>query len=980
MRSFGKQADNTEKAGQLSGYLSTTGIWALSFGAAVGWGAFAMPGNVFLPAAGPLGTALGLIIGALVMFIIGVNYHYLMSDRPDAGGAYGYAKKAFDYDHGFLAAWFLLLTYIAILWANATALSLFVRAIFGDVFQFGFHYTIAGFDIYFGETMLSALAILLFGFICAFCRKTAKWIQIVFAFTLIIGVVVSFVAALVRNGFTLPGFEPAFAAEGSPAGQVIAIIALAPWAYVGFESVSHSSEEFTPKVKRNKLLRTLVAALITAAAAYVLLELLAVTAVPEGFADREAYLAGKDALSGTAAIPTLNAARTALGGTGTIIIAVTLLAGIITGIIANYIAASRLTYALARDGLFPKALSKINSAGVPGNAVVAIMIFSFFIPFLGRTATGWIVDVTTIGAAVAYAFVSLSAFKLAGGERKSRLIRATGLVGLVISLFFLVYFLVPEIGRKYVLSNESYLILITWSVVGIIIIRLIIGKDKTQRTGRSAVVWVSLLVVIILISMLWVRQSINNTTSEAISEAADKYEQMIDAIGADGDDPRITEAEEYLEDQFNSVRARVVRDNFIQMGIIIVSLGCILGIFTIVQKRQRETEAEKIRAEQTSKAKSTFLSNMSHDIRTPMNAVIGYTTIAMREPDLPPRVTEYLEKIDFSSRHLLSLINDVLDMSRIENGKMELQPEPADIVSTMDKIRDIFQTQMEEKGIVYTVDAGAVAHNCVSFDENRFMRVLLNLISNSFKFTEPGGSVAVTLAETGFDGTDVSYEMHVKDTGIGMSPEFAEHVFEAFERERSKTVSGIQGTGLGMAITKNFIDLMGGTIEVATELGKGTEFTVRFALPACDEKELAAKAESEKQAEEKMDFTGKKLLIADDNPVNREIACMLLENVGFTFETAENGKEALDKIAASRPGDFDAVLMDVRMPVMNGYEATIAIRSLDSPVSRIPIIAMSANAFAEDVQEAKDAGMNAHSAKPIEIEHLLATLRDLIGQ
>lgn len=963
--------------GKLNGYLSPVGIWALSFGAAVGWGAFAMPGTTFLPTAGPLGTAIGILIGALIMFFIGVNYHYLTARIHDAGGAYGFVKRAFGYDHAFLAAWFLILTYVAILWANATALSLFVRAVFGDAFQFGPHYTLAGFDVYLGEALLSDAAIVLFGLICAYFKKAAAVIQAVAAVAMILGIVAVFAAALIKNGFTIPHFDPAFASEDGKLGQIISIIALAPWAFVGFESISNSGEEFLPKVKRGKLMRTLVAAILTAAAAYVLLTLLSVTALPEGVSDWKDYVSSSGH-AGAASLPTFFAAREALGTVGTVLISIAVAAGIITGLIANYVAGSRLVFAISRDGLFPPIFSKLTASGSPAIAILFIMLASLVIPFLGRTAIGWIVDVTTIGAAVAYAYVSLAAFKLSEPDPagpKKRLVRVTATIGTMASVLLILYFLIPEIGRNYALSAESYLILVTWSVIGIVLIRFIIGRDKSRRTGRSAVVWVVLLVIVILISMLWVRQSIEKTTSDARSASAEKYEQMIDDIGGNRNEPVYEEAENYLVNQFDSVRHGVVRDNFIQMGIIIVSLASIFGIFMIIQKRESAAEAEKRHAEDVSRAKSTFLSNMSHDIRTPMNAIIGYTTIALREPDLPKSVESYLEKIDFSSRHLLSLINDVLDMSRIESGKMEIEPEPGDIVGALDKIRTIFHMQMEEKKINFTVDASDVTDRTVIFDENRLMRVLLNLISNAYKFTPEGGSVTVSLRQTA-SGGDASFELKVADTGIGMSPEFAQNVFRAFERERNKTVSGIQGTGLGMAITKNFIDLMGGSIKVDTVQGSGTTFTVDLKFPVC---EMTADAEQAQENEAEVDFTGKKLLIVDDNPVNREIACMLLEASGFVTETAENGKEAFEKIKEFAPDcPFDAVLMDVNMPEMNGYDATRHIRTLDGVAGSVPVIAMSANAFAEDVQDAKDAGMNAHVAKPVEIDVLLKTLRSLI--
>ncbi|MER2139693.1 MAG: ATP-binding protein, partial [Succiniclasticum sp.] len=355
---------------------------------------------------------------------------------------------------------------------------------------------------------------------------------------------------------------------------------------------------------------------------------------------------------------------------------------------------------------------------------------------------------------------------------------------------------------------------------------------------------------------------------------------------------------------------------------------------------------------------------------------IGYTMLARKEKDLPPKAAEYLTKIETSSQHLLALINDVLDMSRIESGKVELEPKKTDLVKTMDEVRAMFQTQMETKGLHYTVTSVGVTNRTVMCDVSRLNRILLNLISNAYKFTPHGGSVAVTLHQTGADGETGFYHLHVKDTGIGMSKEFAARVFEAYERERTNVVDNIQGTGLGMAITKSIVDLMGGTIEVKTEKGKGTEFIINVGFPLAEEEPETEADAGSKVPERQTDFSNKRLLLVEDNVINREIAQMILMELGFKVETAEDGKIALDKVAASKPGYYDGVLMDIQMPVMNGYEATAAIRALPDPkLSKIPIMAMTANAFAEDIQHVLDAGMNGHIAKPINIPDMVATLR-----
>ena len=420
----------------------------------------------------------------------------------------------------------------------------------------------------------------------------------------------------------------------------------------------------------------------------------------------------------------------------------------------------------------------------------------------------------------------------------------------------------------------------------------------------------------------------------------------------------------------------------------------ILQIMFFIMDRVREDEHLRSaldEARKANEAKSIFLSNMSHDIRTPMNAVIGYTQLAMQESTVPETVREYLEKIYSSGQHLLALINDVLEMSRIESGKLELEETRTSLCGVMRDVRDMFLSQMESKQIQFSVHADLAEHRVVYCDRNRLNRVLLNLISNAFKFTPEGGTVEVSLRLTEVSGEVGIYELRVRDTGIGMSPEFAERIFDAFERERTSTVTGIQGTGLGMAITRNIVDLMKGTIEIDTAPGEGTEITVRLplrmagapegdALPAGEDPDCRCPGEPALVSEPALRFPGCRVLLAEDNEINREIACLILRQADTEVETACHGQEALDMVSASRPGWYDAVLMDIQMPVMNGYDSARAIRALPDPdLASIPIIAMTANAFREDIRKEEEAGINAHISKPVDMKNMLTVLAPFLG-
>ena len=411
------------------------------------------------------------------------------------------------------------------------------------------------------------------------------------------------------------------------------------------------------------------------------------------------------------------------------------------------------------------------------------------------------------------------------------------------------------------------------------------------------------------------------------------------------------------------------------------------GISKVLLSRRDTTETQKkvvrqqellsnalLEAESANKAKSTFLFNMSHDIRTPMNAIIGFTSMAKKYLSAPEKAEGYLDKVDISSKHLLNIINDILDMARIDSGKVELEAVPIDIIDETHAMDALFRSSMEEKEIEFTTQVD-IEDNIVLCDGIRINQILINLIGNALKYTKPGGKVFVHYIQTGrtADGF-ANFEFHVKDTGIGMCKEFQQYLFDAFERERNSTVSGIEGTGLGLAIAKRLTDLMGGNLECISELGVGTEFILTLSL------QIGGNPISAEDVElDISDFKGKRVLLVEDNDLNREIAREMLEELGFVIFEACDGSEAVEKVASSKPGDYQLVLMDIQMPYMNGYRATSNIRNLeDERLANIPIVAMTANAFDEDRQKALDAGMNAHLSKPIDINQIVETLQGII--
>ena len=527
-----------------------------------------------------------------------------------------------------------------------------------------------------------------------------------------------------------------------------------------------------------------------------------------------------------------------------------------------------------------------------------------------------------------------------------------------------------------------------------------------------------------------------------------------------------------------------------------------------LQESHQELEIALMRAESANSAKTTFLNNMSHDIRTPMNAIIGFTSLAASHIDNKEKVKEYLSKIATSSEHLLSLINDILDMSRIESGKVKISENPLHLPDLLHDIRTIVQPNIVSRQLDFLIDTVDVRNEDIIADKLRLTQVLLNIMSNGIKFNKVGGTISLRVRQTNHAPKGYgNYQFIIRDTGIGMKPEFQKHIFESFSREESSTVSGIQGTGLGMAITKNIVDMMGGSITVKSEEGQGSEFTVNLTFKLSGEQKVYEKIEQlqglkvlvadddtdtclsvssmlteigmrsewtvsgkeavirakhsieigdefyayiidwlmpdmngietvrrirrvigdskpiiiltaydwsdveeeakeagvtafcekplfmsqlrdllanpvpkkESPKEKKFNYSGKSILLVEDNELNQEIAQTILEDAGFVIDTANDGVAAVEKMQQAVPGQYDLILMDIQMPVMNGYEAAKRIRAMENPeIASIPIVAMTANAFEEDREKSFEAGMNGHLAKPVSVENLMNMIQRVI--
>ena len=443
---------------------------------------------------------------------------------------------------------------------------------------------------------------------------------------------------------------------------------------------------------------------------------------------------------------------------------------------------------------------------------------------------------------------------------------------------------------------------------------------------------------------------------------------------------------------------------FIIIFTVIVAVCVILGIFFVMHRNQKEAihverennvkleavntelrlaklaaeEAFQV-AEEANKSKSSFLANMSHDIRTPMNAIIGMTSLIRYDAGDKGKVIEYADKIDTSSQHLLGIINDVLDMSKIEAGKTVFKYLDFSIAEFIQELDTIFHSQIYEKKQTFTITKENIQHEWVNGDRVHLMQIFSNLLSNAIKYTQEGGEIQL-LAEECESNSSVyaKYRFLVSDNGMGMAADFKDTIFDTFTREENSMTNKIQGTGLGMAITKNLVDSMGGTIDVESELGQGSSFEVLIDLKIAEERSVSPVSQTETDEQDGDILQGMRFLCAEDNAINAEILTELLKIEGAECTICENGEEILKTFEQSVPGDYDMILMDVQMPVMNGYEATQAIRrSFHELAKTIPIIAMTANAFSEDIQHSLSVGMNAHISKPVEMTVLEKTIRNI---
>ncbi|MCR4763842.1 MAG: amino acid permease [Lachnospiraceae bacterium] len=585
------------------------GIWAFSIGTSIGWGSFIVTCNTYLQKSGLLGTVIGLLLGMAIILVITWNLQYMIMKKPDAGGPYTFVKQMNSKDLGFVTFWFVLLTYLAIFWASITSLPLFARFFLGDTFRFGFHYHVFGYEVWLGEALLSICAVILIGLLCASSSRLPNHIMTVAALVFVAAFALCAVIAMAEHD-TAFRYEP-FYTEGSGAfGQIIRIAVISPWAFIGFENIAHFSEEYDFPVKRVR--RILISSVFVTTILYLFVSALSVSAYPQEYNSWLAYIQDMGNLQGIKAVPAFYAADYYLGRPGVVVLMIALFGVILTSLIGNMLALSRLIYAAGREGETLPLFARLNARNIPDKAVLAVAVVSVFIPFLGRTAIGWIVDVTTLGATMIYGFVSYAVFHSASREN-ARLEKATGLAGVLLMICFILLLLIPGLLPFDAMETESYILFIVWAILGLIYFRVLIFHDRNREYGQRIVVWIILLMLVLFASMMWVSRETDHAAKMAVERI---YEYHQSHQESDTDEESGAARVAFLHEQAKHVSSANTLYTLVSLGLFTICTLIMTNNYRDNRKLGRRLSAaeqearEARRIAELKESISTLLDNM----------------------------------------------------------------------------------------------------------------------------------------------------------------------------------------------------------------------------------------------------------------------------------------------------------------------------------------------------------------------------------
>ena len=793
--------------------LSPLNVWALSLGCAVGWGAFMVPANLYITTAGPLGTILAMALSTILLLVIAFNFCRLAEKFPDDGGIVAYTKNILGSDHAFLAAWILLIAYLSILWANATANVLLARYLLGDIFEWGYLYTLAGFDIYFGEVAVTWLVFIVFGLISCYGGSLKKHLNTFFAAIFLLTVVMLFIAMLSETGTAV--FTPLFQNYSSPVMQVLSMCMLAPWMFFGFESVTHACNDFAFPGK--KLFPIIIIAVLSGGLIYILLGAMSVMAIPPEFSSWTEYMAKRSGLDGLAGLPVFHSVYSVFGLNGLGVLCLSIFSAIITSLLGLYRACAYLLHYMAKCRILPPWFTFCSADETPRNAMLFVMLISLLIPLLGRVSIVWLCDVITVVGSVAYGYASLCAYFTAREEGRAGA-KKLAVFGVAISVIFFFCPLLPGLLLSGSLETESYLMLAVWSLLGFTYYWYTFKTDKQNRFGHSTSMCIMILFLNFFSSSIWLWLVMK--------------ERILTVVNG----------------SVNTSYRDLATDSMVQMLMILLILLLMADIFITIKRHERKMTEIRRQQSEIDLARNTFLANLSHDLNIPMEAAqaaihqsLENCSICSACPEencprrIPDRLNNYLWQLDAHTQRLTALIHSMINKKfvtteDIEKGitgvnKLLADAAPTDWRNILQNAKDLFAMQMQDKNIFFDAYPIELPHPLVIADQQRLERLLINLISNACEFTPAGGGVMVTLMETSSTADSATYELHINDTGANMPPVIIEHMAEPFDGE---------ATDLGgLCISKGLVLLMDGTLKISTMPGQGAgkDIIVTLTLP-----------------------------------------------------------------------------------------------------------------------------------------------------
>ena len=649
-----------------------------------------------------------------------------------------------------------------------------------------------------------------------------------------------------------------------------------------------------------------------------------------------------------------NAAGATLGAAGTAILGGTMLAGQLTGIFATFVALSRLMRAMSHGGMIPRWFGVLNADGTPANAVIFVTLVSLAIPFFGRTVTGWPVDVSSLGAAIAYGYVSAAAYAVARRDGESGAsARLSGMAGVVMAVVFSLLMLVPNYLSGNSLSAESYLVLSLWCLLGFLLYRRVFRLDTRGRFGHSTVVWVSILVAIFFSSIMWFRLAICDVAEDAFGGF----------VGKTLDDTAFAGLVAHVDGD-------MLVKSVVELALLVSSLAVMLSLFSILRRREKNLIVQKLEAEESaSKSKSYFFSTVSHDIRTPLNAIIGFSQMLKMGFKTDAERDQAIDSILVSGKTLLHLINDVLDFSKLEDGRMEIVTEPTDCGKLVKEFVETFRIASKKPAVEFRCRADDLP--VLMVDAQRVRQMLFNLVGNAAKFTE-AGFVEVRASFARNSGADAgTFRLEVEDTGCGISDDDLKLIASPYVQVGARHARH-GGTGLGLAICRQLAVAMGGELSIASTLGKGSTFTIT--VPNVQVSDVAPAEAPKVELPKKPSAPSEKklILIVDDQKMNLTVLKVMLKKLGnFDVVTADDGKEALAELEARGAKAFDMVLTDMWMPELDGEGLVRAIRA-NAAMSALPVYVITADV--EMLSKFETAGFTGILLKPVTVDKLRGML------